>query len=107
MEGTEGLLVLCTCPDESISEEISTALVERRLAASVNRTVRVESTYRWKGKIERKQEHLLLIKTTAAAYSALEELIIEMHPYEVPQVIAVSIDRGPVPYLEWIADAVD
>ena len=107
MESTEALLVLCTCPDESISEKISTALLERRLAASVNRTVGVESMYRWQGKIERKQEHLLLIKTTAAAYGALEKLIVEMHPYEVPQVIAVSIDRGSTPYVDWIADSVD
>lgn len=103
----EALLVLCTCPAEAVADEIATALLERRLAACVNRIARVESMYRWEGKIERDQEHLLLIKTTAAAYHRVEELIVEMHPYDVPEVIAVSVDRGSIRYLDWLADSVD
>lgn len=103
----DALLVLCTCPDRAVADGIATALLQRRLAACVNRIEGVESMYRWEGKIERDQEHLLFIKTTAAAYRRVEELIVEMHPHDVPEVIAVSLDRGSARYLDWIADSVD
>lgn len=103
----DALMVLCTCPDRAVADGIATALLERRLAACVNRIEGVESIYRWEGKIERDQEHLLLIKTTAAAYRRVEELIVEMHPNDVPEVIGVSLEQGLARYLDWIADSVD
>ena len=103
----DALLVVCTCPDRAAADAIATALLERRLAACVNRIEGVESMYRWEGKIERDREYLLLIKTTEAAYLRVEQLSVEMHPNAVPEVIGISLDRGFAPYLEWIADAVD
>jgi periplasmic divalent cation tolerance protein len=97
------VLVFCTCPDESVAERIATALVEERLAACVNRLAGVVSTYRWKGAVQRDSECLLLIKTTIERFAALRERIVALHPYELPEVIAVDIARGLTPYLDWIA----
>ena len=97
------ILVLCTCPDESVAVRIATALVEERLAACVNRFPGVASTYRWKGEVHHDSEHLLLIKTTIERFDALRERIVALHPYELPEVIAVDVARGLPPYLEWIA----
>ena len=97
------VLVFCTCPDESVAERIANALVEERLAACVNRLPGVLSTYRWKGVIHRDSECLLLIKTTIERFDALRERIVAVHPYELPEVIAVDIARGQPPYLDWIA----
>ncbi|HET7065704.1 MAG TPA: divalent-cation tolerance protein CutA [Rudaea sp.] len=97
------ILVLCTCPDESVAERIAAALVEERLAACVNRLPAVASTYRWKGEVHRDSECLLLIKTTNERFDALRERIVALHPYELPEVIAVDVARGLPPYLAWIA----
>jgi periplasmic divalent cation tolerance protein len=97
------VLVFCTCPDESVAERIATALVEERLAACVNRLAGVVSTYRWKGAVQRDSECLLLIKTTIERFAALRERIVALHPYELPEVIAVDIARGLPPYIDWIA----
>ena len=102
----KALLVLCTCPNQDVAEEIATLLLERRLAACVNRIPGVESLYRWEGKVERDQEQLLLIKTTPDAYGDLERLVLETHPYDVPEVIAVRVDEGSLRYLDWIAGSV-
>jgi len=96
------LLVLCTCPDEAVGERLATALVEEHLAACVNRVSGVASTYRWKGALQHDSEHLLLIKTTRDRFDALRERIVALHPYELPEVIAVDIALGLVPYLTWI-----
>jgi periplasmic divalent cation tolerance protein len=97
------LIVFCTCPDETCAERIATALVEEQLAACVNRIPGVASTYRWQGKVCRDSEQLLLIKTTRGCFEALRERIIALHPYELPEVIAVDIVHGSAPYLDWIA----
>ena len=97
------ILVLCTCPDETTADRIAAALVEEHLAACVNRLAGVGSTYRWKGKVCRDSEHLLLIKTTIERFDALRERIVALHPYELPEVIAVDVVRGLPPYLDWIA----
>ncbi len=102
----EALIVLCTCPDETSTHEVTTALLEHRLAACVNRVAGIESWYRWEGRVEQDREYLLLIKTTAASYPALERLIIEMHPHDVPEVLAVAVDKGSARYLDWIVDSV-
>src|SRR5512143_2998223 len=97
------ILVLCTCPDEAAADRIATALVEERLAACVSRVPGVASTYRWKGEVHRDSECLLLIKTTIERFDALRERIVALHPYELPEVIAVDVARGLPPYLDWIA----
>ena len=97
------ILVLCTCPDEAAADRIAGALVEERLAACVNRLAGVVSTYRWEGEVRRGNESLLLIKTTVERFAALRERIVALHPYELPEVIAVDIARGLPAYLDWIA----
>lgn|SRR5512141_133711 len=97
------IVVLCTCPDDAVAERIAGALVEEHLAACVNRLPAVVSTYRWKDEIHRDRECLLLIKTTIERFDALRERIVALHPYELPEVIAVDIARGLPAYLDWIA----
>jgi periplasmic divalent cation tolerance protein len=97
------LLVITNCPDEDSANSIALALVESRLAACVNILPRMQSIYRWQGNIESAPEILLLIKSTAAAYPALESRIRELHPYEVPEIVALPIDRGLPEYLNWVA----
>jgi periplasmic divalent cation tolerance protein len=97
------IVVLCSCPDEAVGERIGSALVEERLAACVNRVPGISSTYRWQGKVDRARECLLLIKTTSERFDALRERIVALHPYELPEVIAVDIALGHAPYLAWIA----
>ena len=100
---TEACVVLCTCPDEEVALRVATAVIERKLAACVNRVPGIESIYHWEGKVERDREELLVIKTTRAVYADLEACIREVHPYDVPEVIALPIEAGSSDYLEWIA----
>jgi periplasmic divalent cation tolerance protein len=99
-------LVLCTCPDANTARRIAEHLIDARLAACVNILPGILSVYHWQGKRESTQEQLLLIKTTAAAYAQLEQAIVEQHPYELPEVITVSIENGLTHYLAWIDDSV-
>ena len=99
------IIVLCTCPDEAAAERIAAAIVEEHLAACVNRIPGIASTYRWQGKVCRDNEQLLLIKSTRERFEALRERILDLHPYELPEVIAVDIALGSAAYLEWIAAA--
>jgi len=96
------IVVLCTCPDDVVAERIASALVEERLAACVNRIPGIVSTYRWQGAVHSDREILLLIKTTREHFEALRERIVALHPYDVPEVIALTIDRGSAAYLDWI-----
>ena len=96
------LLIYCTCPDRIVAGKLATALVERGQAACVNILQGVESVYRWQGKIERENEILLLIKSDTAHFAALEDTISNLHPYEVPEILAVPVEAGHQPYLEWI-----
>jgi periplasmic divalent cation tolerance protein len=100
---TEGLVVLCTCPDEPTGERIARELVSSGLAACVNRLDRVRSTYRWKGTLQDEPEVLLVIKTVRDRYEALEMRLKALHPYEVPEIIAVPILAGAERYLAWMA----
>lgn len=97
------LIALCTCPDAAVADRIAHALVEERLAACVNRLAGVASTYRWNGAVSVESEVLLVIKTARERYAALEARIVELHPYEVLEVIAIPIGAGYAPYLDWIA----
>ncbi len=103
---TTPLIVLCTCPDITAADAIATALLEARLAACVNRIEGVESLYRWEGSIQKDQEVLLLIKTTAVAFDKVESAISDLHPYELPEIIGVPVTQGSAPYLDWLTKSV-
>lgn len=100
------LLCLTTCPDAASAERIAEALVAERRAACVNVLPGLRSIYRWQGAIERADEHLLLIKTTRAAWPALQARLLELHPYELPELLAVEPADGLPAYLQWVAEAV-
>jgi periplasmic divalent cation tolerance protein len=95
-------LVLCNCPDAQTAETIAYRLVHDRLAACVNILPQVKSIYRWQDMVEAAQEHTLLIKTTTLVYPSLQSVITELHPYEVPEIIAIPFTQGLPAYLDWI-----
>jgi periplasmic divalent cation tolerance protein len=97
------LLCLSTCPDAATATRISRVLVEEQLAACVNRVPGIASTYRWQGKIHDDTEVLLLIKTTRECFDALHARLVELHPYELPELIALDIAGGHAAYLDWIS----
>ena len=96
------LLVLTNLPDEASADRIAQALVEERLAACVNVLGPCRSVYRWQGRIERAQETPLLIKTSQDRYGALERRLRELHPYELPEILAWRPDGGPSDYAAWV-----
>jgi periplasmic divalent cation tolerance protein len=100
----EAKVVLTTCGSKEEAEKIAQALVERRLAACVNMVPAIESVYRWEGKVESATEWLLLIKTTAGRFEAVREAIREMHSYDLPECIMISIEGGSPEYLKWIEE---
>jgi len=97
------LLVLTNLPDRAAAERLAALLIEQRLAACVNILAPCRSVYRWKGAVQRDEEHPMLIKTTAGRYAALEKVLRAGHPYELPEIIAVPIERGLPAYLDWVA----
>ncbi len=99
----EPLLVLTNVPDRPVAEKLARLLVESRAAACVNILAACDSIYRWQGKVERAEEIPLIIKTTASAYSRLEEIIRSHHPYDLPEIIVLPITNGLPAYLEWVA----
>ncbi len=96
------LIVITNTPDRGVALKIARALVERKLAACVNVLAECTSVYRWQGKLETATEVPLLIKTRAAIYDDVEAAIKSLHPYELPEIVAVPIERGLPAYLEWI-----
>ena len=96
------LLVFTNLPDAASAKRLARQLIEAHAAACVNRLAPCLSTYRWKDKIEISTEVPLLIKTTRAAYPQLEKMILEAHPYELPEIIAVPVDVGLPAYLSWV-----
>jgi periplasmic divalent cation tolerance protein len=97
------LLVLTNLPDRAAAERLADLLVEKRLAACVNILAPCRSVYRWKGAVQHDEEHPMLIKTTAERYPELENALRAAHPYELPEIVAVPIERGLPAYLEWVA----
>ena len=97
------LLVLTNLPDRAAAERIADLLVEQRLAACVNVLAPCRSVYRWKGALQRDEEHPMLIKTTLERYPALEQALRAAHPYELPEIVALPIERGLPAYLDWVA----
>jgi periplasmic divalent cation tolerance protein len=103
---SEHRLVVSTAGSAEEARRIARALVEKRLAACVNIVPRIESVYHWKGNVEEAQEWLLLIKTTAAAFTRVCEAIEELHSYELSECICVAIEDGSAGYLKWMAESV-
>lgn len=99
---TDLRIALCTVPDETTAGQIANALVSEKLAACVNIIPSVVSVYRWKDAVEHGQELLLLIKTSVSVWPLLETRILELHPYELPEIIAVPIHSGQTDYIQWI-----
>jgi periplasmic divalent cation tolerance protein len=99
-------VVFSTFPDAETAARIARTLVDERLAACVNLLPMVRSIYRWEGKVCDEAETLAIIKTTAERYAALRARIIELHPYQVPEVIALALADGHPPYLAWLAEQV-
>jgi len=98
------IVTLCTVPDRESGERIGHTLVEERLAACVNIVPGITSVYRWQGKVEKAAECLLIIKTVTSRFEALKTRILELHPYEVPEVIGIPITSGSSDYLKWVTD---
>jgi periplasmic divalent cation tolerance protein len=106
MPKDEALVVLVTCASRVEAKKIARAAVEKRLAACVNVvTAPIQSVYRWKGKIETAREFLLIMKTTARRFEALQAEILRLHSYDVPEVIALPIKAGSQPYLRWVKNS--
>lgn len=103
----EHLVVLITAPGPEKAAEIGRALVEERLAACVNVLPGVRSIYRWEGKVQDDAETLLVVKTRAGAFDRLRARVVALHPYTCPEVIAVPVQAGHPPYLDWLSGAVD
>jgi len=101
------LIVYCTCPDRQTAEKIAGTLVTERLAACVSIVSGVTSVYKWEGKLEKSDEIMLMIKTTQAGYAKLEQSIVAEHPYELPEIMAVSVTDGLDPYLRWIDSSIE
>ncbi|POA99160.1 divalent-cation tolerance protein CutA [Chromobacterium sinusclupearum] len=99
-------MVVCNVPDSQLAGQIAATLVSERLAACVNILAPCRSVYRWQGAVEQADEVPLLIKTRRDAYPALEARLLELHPYEVPEIIALPVASGLPAYLTWVSDSV-
>lgn len=100
----EVLVVLVTCPPGK-AQAIARALVEERVAACVNVVPAVQSVYRWQGEVQEGGEALLIIKTAPDRFEALKQAVLRHHPHELPEVIALQVDRGHTPYLDWVVES--
>jgi periplasmic divalent cation tolerance protein len=103
---TDKILVLTTASSRDEARKLGRALVERLLAACVNIVPQVGSIYRWEGEVEEAEEWLLIIKTTRTAFERVRDAIKELHSYDVPECICLSIEEGSVEYLSWIGQSV-
>lgn len=99
---TGAVVVLVTCPSPEKAAEIARALVEERLAACGNVVPAVRSIYRWEGKVQEDAEALLILKSARDRFEALRARVLALHPYEVPEVIALPVEAGHALYLDWI-----
>ncbi len=103
---TDAIVVFCTCPSEAEALQIARVLLERRLVACVNILPQMRSVYRWEGKVETASEHLLLIKTVSSRFEELRSAIVDLHSYDVPEVLALPVSDGTEKYLAWIRESV-
>jgi periplasmic divalent cation tolerance protein len=103
---TDKVLVLTTAGSVAEAQKIAHKLVEHRLAACANILPQIQSVYRWEGKVESAEEYLLLVKSTKARVPEVQAMIKELHSYDLPECIVISIEGGSAEYLNWIADSV-
>ncbi|MCM8776205.1 MAG: divalent-cation tolerance protein CutA [Candidatus Omnitrophica bacterium] len=96
------LVVLTTVPSPKVARHLASVLLKKRIASCVNISSGWESHYWWKGKRERAREIMLVIKTRAPLYTDLEKTIRKNHPYTIPEIIAISIQKGSKDYLDWV-----
>jgi len=101
---SKNIQIHCNCPTQEVANSIASTLVELKLAACVNILPQIGSVYRWQGKVEQETEFQLQIKTTMELYQAIEDKLIALHPYDVPEIIALPIVCGHQPYLDWIEE---
>jgi periplasmic divalent cation tolerance protein len=101
---TDVLVAFSTFPDRETARRIARELVEHQIVACANLRDDVESIYRWQGKIETASETLVIFKLAAASYDAFEAKLRQLHPYDVPEIVALAITRGLQPYLEWVRE---
>ena len=100
---TDAILVLTTLPTADAAVEVAKALIGEKLAACANILPALRSIYRWEGKVQDENEVLVLLKSRQGQYERLKTRILELHPYDVPEILAIPIERGHRPYLDWIA----
>lgn len=103
---TDAIVVLVTAPSAEVAAALARTLVEEGLAACGNVVPGLRSIYRWEGKVQDEPEALLLLKSRAEAFDRLAARIVELHPYDVPEVLRLGVEAGHAPYLAWIRDAV-
>ncbi len=103
---TQARIVLTTIDRREGAEKLARTLVEQRLAACVNIVGPIRSVYRWKEEVQSDEEYLLIIKTTAEQAEQLNSALRELHPYELPECVHLSIEGGSQEYLQWLADQV-
>ena len=101
------VIVLVTVPENFDGAALARRLIDERLAACVSILPQMTSFYRWEGKVEEAREHQLVIKTSAERVDALHELLLDLHPYEVPEFLVLRVADGSEPYLSWLADSVN
>ena len=99
------MLVMTSIDDAAAATAMARALVTRKQAACVSILPQATSIYAWEGRLQESSEQVLVIKTSAACYTDVQDTLLELHPYELPEIIAVPISRGLTPYLNWIKDS--
>ncbi|NLI77244.1 MAG: divalent-cation tolerance protein CutA [Candidatus Riflebacteria bacterium] len=99
---TDKIVVLVTVPDQKTAETIANKLLKARLIACAQILPGLQSIYEWEGKVERSQEWLVILKSRSDAFETLSAKIQALHPYKVPQIVALPIERGHLPYLQWM-----
>lgn len=100
----DALFVYMTAPDQTAARTLAAALIRERLASCANIFDGMESFYWWRGELKQASESVCILKTTANRYAALEKRAVELHPYEVPCIVALPISCGHAPFLRWIAE---
>jgi periplasmic divalent cation tolerance protein len=100
--GDRVMVALTSAPSQAVAEQMARRLVDERLAACANVVVGVTSIFRWEGEVQREGEVLIILKTTERAVAALERRVVELHPYDVPELVALPVVAGHAPYLDWV-----